>query len=748
MEKNVGIIPLINPSAGCLSGWEWVLLVVATWSLITAPLFACYAPAAGFAVLPVEYVIDFVFLLDMLVKFRMIHQDVWGRLVTDERLIRRKYVRDGSFNTDLIALLPLELVLAGWMWTPTAVLLCRLNKGFRCVRLLRSHKLAELKSVLARIGRLLSGFLLLAHWLGCLFFAVSRASAPLSADAIGWRDGSYVTQFGLDARDPGEQYIECLYFIVVTMVTVGYGDVRPVNVYERAFAIVTTLISGIVYAFIFGEVALLIQNQGAEWQGYRQKLDSINRFARLYELPTELKAKMQAYTMAAWQLDRGMDKVVVLQDLPEAVRVQVMLHLHEGLINQVHLFKKASAAFLRALVLRFELGIILEGDFLFQQGDIGETMYVIRHGLLEVLVAAPTTGEALVGTAAFDAPPKYDRVRVMGPGAFFGEISLILRQQRTASIRAKSRCDFYRLKKADFDELLELFPEQREGITDTAGNRLVQDVKRAKSSGRLLGADEWHSCEQRLKEGLRDVQAFARTGSTAASSKYRVEAPEPPPASKSPAAQRSLGSAVSFSLADGGGKVRRASGDRLASCSFAAGPATAEEAPAPAPAEAMGGGSGSKLDALLEKLEFVAGRVEQVEVLQHAMINVGAAVDALKEEQVHVRRQLAALGAGGAPDAGAGGGSRRGSRPTSLQVAASPSASGSPSPLADCGQAGRRTSTDEVDAHFAHLRGARRSTDASSSLLVDPAPPPPGGEWGDDDVESIGSDDAVPPPDI
>ena len=50
MEKNVGIIPLINPSAGCLSGWEWVLLVVATWSLITAPLFACYAPAAGFAV--------------------------------------------------------------------------------------------------------------------------------------------------------------------------------------------------------------------------------------------------------------------------------------------------------------------------------------------------------------------------------------------------------------------------------------------------------------------------------------------------------------------------------------------------------------------------------------------------------------------------------------------------------------------------------------------------------------------------
>ena len=86
-------------------------------------------------------------------------------------------------------------------------------------------------------------------------------------------------------------------------------------------------------------------------------------------------------------------------------------------------------------------------------------MYVIRHGLLEVLVAAPTTVEALVGTAAFDAPPKYDRVRVMGPGGLLRRnIAHPPAAARSdAAIRAKSRCDFYRLKKADFDELLELF---------------------------------------------------------------------------------------------------------------------------------------------------------------------------------------------------------------------------------------------------------------------------------------------------
>jgi len=106
------------------------------------------------------------------------------------------------------------------------------------------------------------------------------------------------------------------------------------------------------------------------------------------------------------------------------------------------------------------------------------------------------------------------------------------------------------------------------------------------------------------------------------------------------------------------------------------------------------------------------------------------------------RRESAAL-----PDASAlaaaGGGAKREGRRVSLNADGKMGEGGG-----GAGFRGRRTSTDEVDAHFANLRGARRSTDASSSLLVDPAPRPPGGEWGDDDVESIGSDDAVPPPDI
>ena len=133
---------------------------------------------------------------------------------------------------------------------------------------------------------------------------------------------------------------------------------------------------------------------------------------------------------------------------------------------------------------------------------------------------------------------------MLWPGSFFGEIALILRQRRSASIRAKSRADYFTLTKRavthapppthplisneplntpyrrlphkhpsaspfdpltchrrpirnDFDQLLELFPEQREPITDAATNRMKQDHRRDSEIERVTGRS--HTEHTRLR---------------------------------------------------------------------------------------------------------------------------------------------------------------------------------------------------------------------------------------------------------
>ena len=46
----------------------------------------------------------------------------------------------------------------------------------------------------------------------------------------------------------------------------------------------------------------------------------------------------------------------------------------------------------------------------------------------------------------------------MDQGAFFGEIALMFKCPRTASIRCKTKCDIYVLRKEQLDEILAKFP--------------------------------------------------------------------------------------------------------------------------------------------------------------------------------------------------------------------------------------------------------------------------------------------------
>jgi putative peptide zinc metalloprotease protein len=79
------------------------------------------------------------------------------------------------------------------------------------------------------------------------------------------------------------------------------------------------------------------------------------------------------------------------------------------------------------------------GAVIVRQGDVGDTFYIIQSGQAEVLLAADG-GERVQ--------------RVLGPGAYFGEIALLMDAPRTATVRALTPLVAYTLDRADFETLL------------------------------------------------------------------------------------------------------------------------------------------------------------------------------------------------------------------------------------------------------------------------------------------------------
>lgn len=58
----------------------------------------------------------------------------------------------------------------------------------------------------------------------------------------------------INDEDWFSEYIAAVYFSVITMITVGYGDIHATNKEERIFVIIMTLISCCVFAFSMNEI--------------------------------------------------------------------------------------------------------------------------------------------------------------------------------------------------------------------------------------------------------------------------------------------------------------------------------------------------------------------------------------------------------------------------------------------------------------------------------------------------------------
>jgi NTE family protein len=105
-----------------------------------------------------------------------------------------------------------------------------------------------------------------------------------------------------------------------------------------------------------------------------------------------------------------------------------------------------------------------KGKFVFRAGEYGDTMYLVESG--QVAVVGGDDGRE---TIAF-----------MGPGAFVGEISLLLAQPRTANLQVMLDAQLWALRKEDFDRLVTSRPTIALEMMREISKRLVSTTQRKK----------------------------------------------------------------------------------------------------------------------------------------------------------------------------------------------------------------------------------------------------------------------------
>ncbi len=394
------------------------------------------------------WIITALYLLDIPYSF---NQSVKKGLVvyTDRRSIARFYLR-GWFAVDLLSSIPFGyffFLLPGDLTTTIGAIL----DFIMITKLLKMLKISKVSAIFRDIRESLSVNPALMRLVTFGFWFVTAVHLM----ACGWiAIGASET-----SRSAWDQFLRALYWCVTTIATIGYGDYAPnhdSNV-QIAYTIVVMVFGVGMYGYIIGNVSSLIANIDVARANYQKKMEEINDFLHTKKVPAALQGRVRNYYAYLWETQKSVSSVSMTEELPHTLSMEILLFLNRSILEKVSLFKNANEIFIREIVQLLRPMVFLPDDFIIRQGEYGDCMYFLSNGDVEILVNG-------------------SRVAVLGQGSPFGETALIQGEKRTASVRALTYCDVYKLAKSDFDALRSRYPEFDAEVTKIVEER-VKDTQ-------------------------------------------------------------------------------------------------------------------------------------------------------------------------------------------------------------------------------------------------------------------------------
>ncbi len=132
-------------------------------------------------------------------------------------------------------------------------------------------------------------------------------------------------------------------------------------------------------------------------------------------------------------------------------------------IRSFPLFQSTPDSFLAEVGLHLRPQLHSPNDYILTEGDDAKSMYWLVRGAVAV--------------TSRDGESTYAELK---PGAFFGEIGILIDRPRTATVIARTKCLLVVLKKEDLRKILPAYPEVEQAIRDEAQERLTILEKKKK----------------------------------------------------------------------------------------------------------------------------------------------------------------------------------------------------------------------------------------------------------------------------
>ncbi|KAJ7993064.1 hypothetical protein DPEC_G00268560 [Dallia pectoralis] len=458
---------IIHPYSDFRFYWDFTMLMFMVGNLIIIPVGITFfkedttTPWIIFNVIS-----DTFFLADLVLNFRTgIVFDDNTEIILEPGKIKMTYLKTW-FVVDFVSSIPVDYIFlivekgidSEVYKTARALRIVRFTKILSLLRLLRLSRLIryihqweeifhmtyDLASAVMRIFNLIGMMLLLCHWDGCLQFLV-----PMLQD---FPQDCWVSLNKMVNDSWSELYSFALFKAMSHMLCIGYGRQAPESMSDIWLTMLSMIVGATCYAMFIGHATALIQSLDSSRRQYQEKYKQVEQYMSFHKLPAEFRQKIHDYYEHRYQ-GKMFDEESILEELNEPLREEIVNFNCRKLVASMPLFANADPNFVTAVLTKLRFEVFQPGDYIIREGTIGKKMYFIQHGVTSVLTKG-TMGMKL------------------SDGSYFGEICLLTRGRRTASVRADTYCRLFSLSVDNFNVVLEEYPMMRRAFETVAIDRL------------------------------------------------------------------------------------------------------------------------------------------------------------------------------------------------------------------------------------------------------------------------------------